>query len=253
MSRKSTVEHRGNVLFADDDESVLAPTSEALESVGFTVTGVCTSDEARDILAHQTPDVILLDINMPGNEQLQFVQALSKSTLATPVVLMTGYPSFESAIGALRLGVVDYITKPPKIDELSKRLTRAITKGRNLQLLESAEKKLTELNSWMEGLRATLQTAGSNVDVDGVTEPSSDSQGWYGRLPRTELDQLSKRECDVLREMARGQQAQEIASSLGLSVSTVRCHIRSLFVKLKVNSQLGLMAKLVGAPQSKRN
>ncbi len=245
MSADAMATHRGRVLFADDDEGVLAPTSEALESLGFTVLGACTSDEARDLLQRQTPDVILLDINMPGNEQLEFVQDLSQRPLAIPVVLMTGYPSFETAIGAMRLGVVDYVTKPPRIRDLADRLSRAISKGRSLQLLESADKRLAELNSWMESLKLSLQAANSHVSSP---PPEPSDRGWYGSLPPGELKHLSRRECDVLREMARGRQAQEIANTLGLSVSTVRCHIRSLFVKLKVNSQLALMAKLVGAP-----
>src|SRR5690606_18651527 len=133
--------------------------------------------------------------------------------------------------------------------DLADRLTQAISKGRSLHLLESAEKKLAELNTWMESLKLTLQAAGPNFD-DLPTSTAPSGRGWYGSLPPQDLRQLSKRECDVLREMAQGRQAQEIAGNLGLSVSTVRCHIRSLFVKLKVNSQLALMAKLVGAPQS---
>ncbi len=190
-------------------------------------------------------DVLLLDINMPGNEQLQFVRGLSHDGRIVPVVLLTGYPSMDSAVEAMRLGVVDYVVKPPKIPELCDRLNRAIIRGAALRVLTTAEQRVAELSDWIDSLKNALLTPPPSLVPEG--DPSDDSltERRLPSLERLDLHQLSAREREVLDDLAKGRQAQEIAANLGVSVSTVRTHIRSIFVKLKVNSQLALLAKLV--------
>ncbi len=236
----------GSVLFADDDETVLHPTATLLRSMGFEVDTACTAQEALQALYTTTHDALLLDINMPGNERLELVRQLSQVAGFVPVVIMTGFPSFESAMEALRFGAVDYITKPPDLDELRTRLLRAIQRGHAIRLLDDAEQRVALLAEWLDKVRGTLasNTTSLRQMVTGGPDLMADP---LANLSENERRQLSRREREVLTALAQGNQAQQIADSLSLSISTVRNHIRSVFVKLRVNSQVALLAKLSGA------
>ncbi len=229
----------GRVLFADDDESVFAPTAKALVDLGFHVDCVCTASEAAYALTRLTYDALLLDINMPGNERLELAEELFDVKNPVPVVVLTGYPSLDTVVQALRVGVVDYIVKPPRIPELAARLTRAIRRRRALAAMGSADEQMGQLLAWMKSVETSL------VDQLAAPPPTPDLEHILGRLPKDAVRTLTPRESEVLVELSRGFQAREIGQRLGLSTNTVRGHIRSLFSKLQVNSQIGLLAKFL--------
>jgi DNA-binding NarL/FixJ family response regulator len=110
-----------------------------------------------------------------------------------------------------------------------------------LRVLTTAEQRVAELSDWIESLKGALLTPPPSL----TPESYDDTERRGTTLERLDLQQLSTREREVLDDLAKGRQAQEIAANLGVSISTVRTHIRSIFVKLKVNSQLALLARLV--------
>jgi DNA-binding NarL/FixJ family response regulator len=230
-------EGRGRILFADDDARVLGPTATALSLHGFTVTAVESGVAALQALELELPDALLLDINMPGNHGLELVQALSERGWLIPVLLLTGYPTLDTAVEAVRLGVVDYITKPYNMSELLERLDLAVHRSRVLRSLDEAESLADEL---ARSLQALTQLKHHSVG----RSPAASRSRAAGSVVGDDWARLSAREREVLAELARGRPAPKIAEALALSTNTVRNHLKSIFLKLGVNSQVALLGKL---------
>src|SRR5262245_54209677 len=102
-----SVESRGRILLADDDTLVLKATEAALTLSGFEVTAVENGPQALLAMEAQAPDALLLDINMPGNQDLELVTLLSKQRPLIPILILTGYPTLDTAVRAVRLGALD--------------------------------------------------------------------------------------------------------------------------------------------------
>lgn len=238
-------ESRGHILLADDDTLVLKATEAALSLSGFAVTAVENGLQALAAMETQTPDALLLDINMPGNQNLELVALVAKNKPLIPILLLTGYPTLDTAVGAVRLGAVDYITKPHKMDQLLERLDMAVQRARVLRSIGEAESLAAELSQRLESLKQIIDRVPGNPlpplpdspDVAATFDP-------LRNLGAQEVAKLSSRERDVLRELARGHSPQKIAQALQLSTNTVRNHLKSIFLKLGVNSQVALLGRL---------
>ncbi|MBU0679922.1 MAG: sigma-54 dependent transcriptional regulator [Proteobacteria bacterium] len=109
----------GRIFLVDDDELIVTMTARSLKKKGYE-TQVQTS--AKDIfnkIVAWHPDLILLDIHLDENTNgLDILAEIKREKLATPVVMLTSDDSAESAIKAMKLGAVDYLTKPFNIDEV---------------------------------------------------------------------------------------------------------------------------------------
>ena len=100
------------VLVVDDELFVARALSHLLVKAGYDVTVVTDVREAVRTLASRSFDVILSDINMPGLSGLELLPMIRAHDLDVPVILMTGAPTLESAIRAVSLGALHYLTKP---------------------------------------------------------------------------------------------------------------------------------------------
>jgi DNA-binding NarL/FixJ family response regulator len=238
-------ESRGHILFADDDVMVLRATTSALSVSGFEVTPVENGPHALATLALRLPDALLLDINMPGNQNLDLVEALRCHHPALPIVILTGHPALDTAVRAVRLGVVDYLFKPHKMEQLIERLDLAVHRTRVLRSVSQAERVAHELSRRLDALKQAIgQASGAYLTPASDMADASAPLDPLRNLPRCDLAQLSTREREVLKELARGHSPQTIAKSLQLSTNTVRNHLKSIFLKLRVNSQVELLGKL---------
>ena len=230
-------ECRGRVLFADDDRSVLLPTARALRAEGFVVTTVESGAAARAELERSGFSVLLTDIDMPGNQDLELLNFVVDHLPNTPVVVLTGHPTVATAVSSVRLGVVDYLTKPGTVASLVERLDAAVHGGRVLRSVEAACAQAKEVAARLDGLAEVIRNGPGGL----LRRPSGDP---LENLDPEALERLSQRERQVLVELAKGQATQKVARVLGLSPHTVRNHLKSIFVKLGVNSQVALLGKL---------
>jgi DNA-binding NtrC family response regulator len=98
-------------LIVDDDPGFLAGLSELVKREGFAVQSVSSLEQARAELAANPPDILLVDLHMPGGSGLSLLDGFEPAS-APEVVLITGAASVETAVDALRRGVADYLTKP---------------------------------------------------------------------------------------------------------------------------------------------
>ncbi len=109
---------RGRVLIADDDVPHGGGLKKYLELAGYDCEWVPDAAEALHALHRSRFDLLISDINMPGNRHLELVKELTKVAPGLPVILLTGDPSLASAASAVRLSAKAYLQKPPDLTEL---------------------------------------------------------------------------------------------------------------------------------------
>jgi two-component system response regulator HydG len=124
---------RGRIIVIDDDQSMCEMLEAGLKRKNFEVVWQTSAREADAILAHEEYDVVLTDLQMPGEDGLELCQRLVNLRPDVPVVVVTAFGSMESAIAALRAGAYDFVSKPFDLDALALVLDRAIE---HRQLLE---------------------------------------------------------------------------------------------------------------------
>jgi DNA-binding NarL/FixJ family response regulator len=236
---------RGEVLLAEDEAPLREQHGRGLRQAGFSVLGVGTGKEAAQAFSARKFDVLLADIDMPGNSKLELLSFIRDEAFSVPVVLMTHEPTVESLIDALRHGVVDYITKPLDLVLLAPRLDEAIQKGRTLRALADVKRLAAAFAESVSTLEATLCKAGQGSPASPNRLPAETAVDPLAHMAH-EVERLSPRELEVARLLALGKAVQDVASALDLSPNTVRNHIKSVFAKLRVHSQVELLSKLAG-------
>ncbi|MDQ3013231.1 MAG: sigma-54 dependent transcriptional regulator, partial [Acidobacteriota bacterium] len=104
------------ILIVDDEEAARYGMARALKS--YSVAEAGSVDEARKAIAVARPDLMLLDINLPGTSGLEYLRDLNQSDNAPPVVMITAHGSERTAVEAIKAGAYDYLAKPFEVDEL---------------------------------------------------------------------------------------------------------------------------------------
>jgi two-component system response regulator AtoC len=117
---------KGRVLVVDDDKSMTELLSERLRKRQFDVTTAQGAAEARVAFDAAGPEVVVTDLNMPGQSGIQFCEWVVTNRSDTPVIVITAFGSLDTAIAAIRAGAYDFITKPFEIDVLAIALERAL-------------------------------------------------------------------------------------------------------------------------------
>lgn len=111
------------VLLVDDDIEFRSQGQELIKREGFEVVAVATLNEARFQLLHYKPHLIFIDLLLPDGNGLDIAKEIPQSTF-TKVVLITGHASVDSAVGAMRSNIWDYLTKPIEVERLRVLLMR---------------------------------------------------------------------------------------------------------------------------------
>jgi len=116
---------RLHLLVVDADEATRTACLEIAEKMSFVVLGVASAAAARDILRYQKVDLLLLDLKTLGNGDLSLLEEVKTLYPDTAVVVTTASASIASAVDAMRLGAMDYLTKPFALEEFAAILERA--------------------------------------------------------------------------------------------------------------------------------
>lgn len=120
--------HQPKILIADDEPLFLQTTGELLRKDGYDCLCVGDAHAARDALSRERFDLILSDLNMPGNVSLEFLRDGRANWPDVPLIVVTGVPSLPSAVESLRLGITDYLLKPVSYRDLLASIRRALGK-----------------------------------------------------------------------------------------------------------------------------
>lgn len=151
---------RGNLVVVDDDNEMRKTLSNILSYFNFHLSLFPSAEKAlAHITAHpESFDAILTDLNMPGMSGLDFIKKAKELDNQTIAVFLTGYPSSENAVSALRCGAFDFLEKPFSTDHLLLTLDKAVEMRRLSRELEAYKQHLEEmLQERTRELRETLQ------------------------------------------------------------------------------------------------
>ena len=172
-----------------------------------------TGEEALRGVAARPPDILLMDINLPGMNGIECVQKLRAALPSLRIVMLTVYENPERIFNALAAGAVGYILKQRPSAEV-------------LAAIRDANEGGAPMSSQIA--RKVVQ--------------------FFERTPAPATDaSLSARELDVLSLLAKGYLIKEIADQLGISFVTTRTYIRRIYEKLHVHSRAQAVAKYLPA------
>jgi DNA-binding NarL/FixJ family response regulator len=180
-------------------------------SPGFTCTAAYPDAEsALEGLPKDPPDVVLMDIHLPGMDGISCVGQASVLCPGTQFMMSTAFDNDEEVFNALRAGANGYVLKntPP------------------VKLLDA----ITELHAGGSPMSASIAR---KVIGSLRPEPSTSS-----------ASELSGRELEILEALSKGMRYQEVADSLFISVDTVRSHVRAMYGKLQVHSRTDAVNKV---------
>jgi len=192
------------VLIADDHAVVrfglraLISSEPSMEVVGEAADG----DSAVALVQALLPDVLLLDLLMPGKDGIEVIQELNETVPRVRILVLTSFDDDEHVFPSLRAGVAGYILKESQPAEL-----------------------LQGIRDVVDG-KPALHAAIARRVLAGLQPP-----------PEPETAELTEREADVLMLVAQGQSNKAIASRLNLSERTVRSHVSRILAKLNLTSR----------------
>jgi NarL family two-component system response regulator LiaR len=206
------------VLIADDHKIVrqglrfLLSQESGIEVAGEAADGAAALEAVRAL----RPDVVLLDLFMPGLDGIAVLKALQADGLASGVLVLTSSQDDAHLVQAIRAGALSYLPKTADVDQVVASV-RAAARGESVLQPAATARLLRELRR------------GSAADP---------------------LGRLTPRERDVLTEVARGRSNREIARALSVSEETVKSHVSSILAKLSLTDRtqaaiFGLQRQLV--------
>jgi DNA-binding NarL/FixJ family response regulator len=179
----------------------LIASDDALEIAGIAASG----EDAIALLPSAKPDVVLMDIGLPGISGVECVLRLKPLLPSTNFLMLTIFKDHEQVHAALKAGATGYVVKGAPWDRLRE----------SIQQLHAGESPISSSIA-RELIRSMLD----------------------GQADRSDESRLTQREEEILRSLAKGRRYKEIAADFGLSVHTVRTHIHRIYKKLHVQNKM---------------
>ncbi len=158
-----------SILIVDDEASILKTLSGILSDEGFETVTVSNGYEALKILESESPDLVLLDIWMPGIDGIDTLKEIKKSFPTTPVIMITGHGTIETAVNATKIGAFDFIEKPLSIDKVIVGINNALNFRRLEEENRFLRKKTIEKNS-ITGNCEAIQELRKQISITAPTD-----------------------------------------------------------------------------------
>lgn len=130
------------LLLVDDEEDFRLAAAAALSKRGFNVTDAADGDEALAAIRDQRPDVVVLDLKMPGKSGIETLQELRQIDAVLPVIILTGHGDLDAAMAGIKLDITDFLQKPVDMDRLSRHIHKLLNRDAEVSM---REKTITEL------------------------------------------------------------------------------------------------------------
>jgi len=152
----STTAH---ILVVDDDPDIREILKDRLDSLGYRVLTAAGAAEGLELLEKQNPQIVLLDIEMPGMSGLEALRQIRKKELDITVVMITAYGTIERAVEAIREGAYDFIPKPFEPDHIALIVQRALERERLKRGVELLSSQVGERYRLVAGKSAKMVEA----------------------------------------------------------------------------------------------
>jgi len=120
----------GKILIVDDDQQLLQSFEKLLSQEGHEVRGVSSGEQGVAAVKADLPDLVILDVRLPGMDGLATFEAIHEREARLPVIIMTAFGTTETAIQATKMGAFDYVLKPFNIPEMLNLIGQALEAGR---------------------------------------------------------------------------------------------------------------------------
>jgi DNA-binding NarL/FixJ family response regulator len=193
------------VVIVDDHQLFRSGVRAELEPLLEIAAEAGTVEEAEAAIAEHQPDVVLLDVHMPGGGGVEVIRRTAAAGLRPTFLALSVSDAAEDVIAVIRAGARGYVTKsisPPELADAVRRVHDG---------------------------DAVFSPRLAGFVLDAFTGPAPE--------PETELDLLTPREREVLQHIARGYMYKEIALRLDISPKTVEAHVSSVLRKLQLSSR----------------
>lgn len=134
---------QGKILVVDDEEALVRLISYNLNKEGFITIPAYDGEEALRMVNEEHPDLIILDLMLPGKDGFEVCRTLRAANIKTPVIMLTARDDEVDKVVGLELGADDYVTKPFSVRELSARAKAVLRRGREPGGEEKQEPEIT--------------------------------------------------------------------------------------------------------------
>jgi len=148
------------ILIVEDEQKTGNYLKQGLSEAGFQVDISTAGHEGLYMASHNTYDLIILDIMLPGMSGLEILESLRRSGASTPVLFLSARDLVEDRVRGLELGADDYLVKPFSFSELLARIRTILRRGRSL---ESSQIEVADLH--VDFLKRRVSRAGVRIDL----------------------------------------------------------------------------------------
>lgn len=199
---------KGRILIVDEDCACLQATAGRLRLEGYECDCATDTAEAVKLLLSVSYDLVLTDIEMPGNKDLALIRKIPQLQAGLPVIIITAHPTTQTAIDSLKLAVSSYLIKPADERELLAEVSKWVE---NHRILGNIRKNRLHVGTWLKDLESledvTKRSKGENppelddayltLIIKNITQSVGDLQRFSELLTKKRTDQIELNELNT--------------------------------------------------------
>jgi len=134
---------QGKIMVVDDEEALVRLVTYNLTKEGFMTVAAYDGNDVESLVSKEKPDLIILDLMLPGKNGMEICSDLRRQNINTPVIMLTARDDEIDRVLGLELGADDYVTKPFSVRELTARVKAVLRRNKPLSEPEDTHKQLT--------------------------------------------------------------------------------------------------------------